>query len=104
EFNNLVNATKLFLSGDHYVYIDIRNNEVFLDLLNKTIDDSNAKHLGPNDQIYKELIMSSTRKENEAIPEDHIYHSEFSMHITCKNIKAPNGFYLDKNKRQSKYL
>ncbi|CAG8780399.1 12277_t:CDS:2, partial [Racocetra fulgida] len=78
EFDNLVNAAKLFSPGDHYVYIDIRNNEVFRGPPNKT---TNAKHPGPtrsltmsptirnsDDQNYKELTIHGAKKESETIP------------------------------------
>ncbi|CAG8526354.1 14071_t:CDS:2, partial [Racocetra fulgida] len=50
EFNNWVNAAKLFSQGDHYVYIDIRNNEVFRGKPNKT---TNARHPGPSEELHK---------------------------------------------------
>ncbi|CAG8555835.1 13196_t:CDS:2, partial [Racocetra fulgida] len=46
EFNNWINGLKVFPQRDHYVYIDIRNNEVFRGPPNKT---TNAMHPGPKD-------------------------------------------------------
>ncbi|CAG8645975.1 10659_t:CDS:1, partial [Racocetra fulgida] len=51
-----------------------------------------------DDQNYQELIIHGTRKESETIPEGRICHSGFGTHVTCGNIKAFTGFYLDKNK------
>ncbi|CAG8479525.1 13711_t:CDS:2 [Racocetra fulgida] len=50
EYNNWINAAKLFPQGDHYVYIDIRNNEVFRGPPNKT---TNTKHPGPSEELHK---------------------------------------------------
>ncbi|CAG8820994.1 17462_t:CDS:1, partial [Racocetra fulgida] len=55
EYNNWVNAAKLFSSGDHYVYIDIRNNDVFRGPPNKI---TNAKHPGPSEELHKRNLTA----------------------------------------------
>ncbi|CAG8728522.1 12807_t:CDS:1, partial [Ambispora leptoticha] len=89
DFNTWANGDKLFPLRDHYIYIEIRNNDVFRGPPNKT---TNAKHPGPSEELHKRNLTAEINVTIRA--GDGIFHEFYKRRKTCSA-----GFFVRSNKR-----
>ncbi|CAG8759435.1 15147_t:CDS:2, partial [Racocetra fulgida] len=89
--NNWVNAAKLFSSGDHYVYIDISNNEVFRGPPNKT---TNGKNPGSSEELHKRNLTAEIRVTISAGDGKKFYHRPWNSNPAFSKVKSVGTMFL----------